>query len=30
MMRMITLIAALVILSGCVGSPESKERLDTK
>ena len=29
MMRMITLIAALAILSGCVGSPESKERLDS-
>ena len=29
MMRMITLMATLVILSGCVGSPESKERLES-
>ena len=29
MMRMITLMATLVILSGCVGTPESKERLES-
>ena len=29
MIRMTTLMATLVILSGCVGSPESKERLES-